>query len=242
MSKRLTTEEFIDRARKIHGDKYDYSEVIYINNNTKVKIKCPDHGIFEQRPADHLSNKECRQCSYDIRGNNQTMTTEEFINNSNLIHNNKYNYTKTVYTKSLDNITVICPIHGEFSQRANHHLSGHGCKLCNKSNGERIIEEFLLSHHITYIREHTFDSCRSTKNSSHKLPFDFYLPSHNMCIEFDGIQHYEPKEYFGGLDAYKQTSLNDEIKTNYCKISNISLIRIPYWELENITTILKQVL
>lgn len=126
--RKLTTEEFIEKARKIHGNKYDYSKVKYINARTNVCIICPIHGEFWQTPNRHLSGSGCPKCA----GNHQ-YTTEEYIQEVNKVHNHKYIYTKTYYVDSHTKITVICPIHGDFEILATNHLCGDGCPLCSKS-------------------------------------------------------------------------------------------------------------
>lgn len=126
--RKLTTEQFIEKAKKVHGDKYDYSKVKYINAQTKVCIICPIHGEFWQTPNRHLSGSGCPRCA----GNYQ-YTTEEYIQEVDEIHNHKYIYAKTHYVDSHTKITVTCPIHGDFEILATNHLSGDGCPLCSKS-------------------------------------------------------------------------------------------------------------
>ena len=121
------TEEFISKAKKIHGDKYDYSEVDYKNNATPVKIICPIHGGFWQIPSSHLSGKGCAKCSGRAKSN-----TEEFISKAKKIHGNKYDYSKTVYNKALEKVKIICPVHGEFWQTPAGHLRGLGCFKCGR--------------------------------------------------------------------------------------------------------------
>ena len=125
---RLTTEQFIERAREIHGDKYDYSKVNYINANTHVKIICPIHGEFLQTPSQHLSGHGCLLCAGKVR-----LTTEQFIERAREIHGDKYDYSKVNYINRMKDVIIICPIHGEFLQRAGHHLSGVGCPRCGGS-------------------------------------------------------------------------------------------------------------
>lgn len=124
--KRLTTEEFIEKARKVHGDKYDYKLVNYQNATTKVIIICPEHGIFEQRPGLHLQGNGCPKCAKKLK----YYGIEDFIYKANKIHNNKYNYSKVVYTGTRNLVTIICPIHGEFQQKPCNHLQGKGCPKC----------------------------------------------------------------------------------------------------------------
>ena len=124
-SLRLTTEEFIRRAKEVHGDKYDYSKVEYINNSTKVCIICPEHGEFWQTPIGHLSSKGCAKCARNIQ-----LTTEDFIKKANERHNNKYDYSKVEYVNTHTKVCIICPEHGEFWQTPANHLKGFGCNVC----------------------------------------------------------------------------------------------------------------
>jgi len=125
----LTTIDFIEKAKKIHGDKYDYSLVKYVDTKTKVKIICPNHGIFEQTPMGHY-NSGCVKCSYEKRSNNNKLTTIDFIEKAKKIHGDKYDYSKTKYYGNNLSLKIICQIHGEFEQEANSHLQGAGCKKC----------------------------------------------------------------------------------------------------------------
>ena len=127
MGKKLTTEEFIIKSRKVHGDKYDYSKVEYINGRTKVIIICPIHGEFEQRPKLHLKDNGCAKCVGKFR-----YDTISYIEKAKEVHCNKYNYSKVKYDNSRTKVSVICPEHGEFQQTPSSHLSGHGCPECNK--------------------------------------------------------------------------------------------------------------
>lgn len=98
-----------------------------------------------------------------------------------------------------------------------------GC-LEGKSLGERLIKDILIENEVDFIQQKRFDDCKHILT----LPFDFYLPNYNTCIEFDGIQHFQPIEFFGGEDEFNRLKINDSIKTEYCKLNNINLIRLPY--------------
>jgi len=132
MSKRLTTEEFVNRCKNIHGDKYDYSYVNYINNRTKIKIFCkqPGHGIFHQIPYDHQKGCGCKKCMISAGKLRDTLTTDAFIKKAKYIHSNKYDYSKSAYINSHNFIIIVCPKHGEFKQKAYSHLQGIGCAKC----------------------------------------------------------------------------------------------------------------
>ena len=114
MKKRLTTEEFIERARKVHGNRYDYSKVEYINDRTKICIICPIHGEFWQKPNNHLNGNGCRQCGILSRSLKRSKCKDEFIKEAIIKHNGKYDYSKVDYANNSTKVCIICPIHGEF--------------------------------------------------------------------------------------------------------------------------------
>lgn len=149
MSKKLTTEEFIAKAKEIHGEKYDYSKVTYTNSHTKVIITCLIHGDFEQSPVKHVNNSQgCSKCS-----KKHNYTTEEFIIKANLIHNNKYLYESTLYKNNRSLVLITCLEHGIFKQRPNEHLMGKGCAKCgiSRSNTSEFIEKSVCIHKERYL-------------------------------------------------------------------------------------------
>ena len=230
---KLTLEEFIERANKIHGlGTYDYSKVNYINMNTNVIITCPIHGDFPQTPNGHIHEKEgCPKCKSIKISESQKMTKEEFIKRAREIHGDKYDYSKVDY-KYIDlNVIITCPIHGDFPQTPHNHLYGSGCSKCNTSKGENTIRNYLIEYGLNFEEQKRFDDCRHKKS----LPFDFYLPQYNLCIEFDGRQHFMVVN-FGHMtneemeENLKLNQLHDTIKTDYCKINKIHLLRIRYDE------------
>ena len=132
MSKKLTTEEFIEKARKVHGDKYNYSKVEYVNSNVKVCIICTEHGEFWQTPSSHLQSRACPKCSYIERSINLKNSGEDFIKKAIEKHGNKYDYSKTKYVDCETEVTIICPEHGEFEMKPKYHINGSGCPLCSE--------------------------------------------------------------------------------------------------------------
>lgn len=136
---KISKEKFLELSKGIHGDKYDYTLVEYKNTSTKVKIICPEHGIFEKRPKHHYSGSGCKECS----SNRQKLSLSEFIERSDEIHNNWYDYSKFEYINSRTKSTIICPKHGKFEQSPNHHLSNRGCEECWKENKFIGTEEFI---------------------------------------------------------------------------------------------------
>lgn len=224
--KRLTTEEFIDKSKIIHEDKYDYSLVNYVNSRTKVKIVCPTHGLFEKNSDSHIIQKQgCPECSKIERFNKKRMTKEIFIHKSRKIHGDKYIYDNVIYGENnKTKINIICPKHGIFNTKPNNHLMGYGCPTCSSSKGELVVLNYLSDNNILNIRQHVFYNCKDKR----QLRFDFYLPKYNMCLEYDGEQHFKPLTFFGGETGLIDRKIKDKIKNEFCLKHNIKLIRIKY--------------
>ena len=127
---KLTTEEFIKKAREVHGDKYDYSKVEYVNSTTKVCIICPEHGEFWQKPNIHLQNKGCIRCGRHRTAAFHSKSQEQFLQDAVKVHGNKYDYSKAEYVDWQTKVVIICPVHGEFTQFPSSHLQGNGCPKC----------------------------------------------------------------------------------------------------------------
>lgn len=231
-SKTSNKNEFINKANIIHNNKYDYSLVEYINAKTKIKIICEKHGEFEQIPKNHIQESGCPNCSKNIK-----YDTKSFIKIANKIHNNKYNYTKTIYVNKRTKVKITCLFHGIFEQEAGSHIrkNGSGCPYCKESKGELKIKTILEKNNIIFIRQKTFDDCKLIK----KLPFDFYLPDYNTCVEYDGEQHFKSIPIFGGDKRLIKQQFTDNTKNLYCKINNINLFRISY--LDNIEEIMVKI-
>ena len=161
MSRRKTTENFVSEVRKIHGDKYDYSKVNYINNKTDVCIICHEkdengveHGEFWQNPQVHIKGFGCSKCS-----GKHNYTNSEFIEKANIVHGGRYTYTKTMYKSAYRKVVITCPIHGDFIATPNDHLNNKsGCPLCAKeliinkksSNTNEFIEKSIKVHGNKY--------------------------------------------------------------------------------------------
>jgi very-short-patch-repair endonuclease len=163
-----TTEEFIIKINKIHNNKYDYSIVNYINNKTKIEIICKEHGIFEQKPNNHLNGQscpnKCSKCSHPSKRS----TTEEFITKANEIHNNKYDYSKLNYINAKTKVNIICSEHGMFEQILNSHLDGKGCKKCAINKQFLTIEEFIKRSNQVHDNKYDY-SLSNYKNNRTKI-------------------------------------------------------------------------
>jgi len=146
MPKRLTTEQFIEKAKAIHGDKYDYSLVEYKNAKTKVKIICPIHGVFEQRADKHIENRGCPKCA-----GNKKKSTEEFIVDAWCVHGDRYNYSLVDYKNNRTKVKIICPIHGVFKQSyISHIINGNTCPICDNDTFLNFIKNSIFIHGDKY--------------------------------------------------------------------------------------------
>lgn len=219
---KLSQSEFLDRARKIHGDTYDYSCTVYENQKTKINIICRIHGKFFQNPGDHLQGNGCPICASKKTGMRCRTTQQEFLDKATSIHGAKYDYSSAKYVDAYTKVNIICPKHGQFQQKPVYHLMGCGCPKCNASKGETFIRAFLSSHQIEFYEQYTFEKCRHKA----KLRFDFFIPKWSVCIEFDGLQHKKPRTYWGGQPIFEETQKRDRIKNEFCGNNGIHLIRL----------------
>lgn len=223
---RRDTSYFIDKSRIIHGEKYDYSKLNYINNNTKVNIICKIHGEFQQNPTSHLKGFGCSKCSGCSK-----LDTEDFVKRSITIHGNKYDYSKVNYKNSKDKIIIVCKSHGDFLQSPSKHLMLQGCPKCDCSKGESMIERLLKENLIIYKSQYSFEDLKFKKN----LRFDFAIfdskKNLKFLIEFNGQQHYIFKSNFHKNEKdFSDQKNRDNLKIEYCKNNNIQLHIIKYDE------------
>ena len=209
----LSTEEFIERAKATHGNKYDYSKVIYKNAKTKVCIICPEHGEFWQEAYSHIVGNGCPDCAIEIKSQKKKLSTEEFIENAKSIHCNKYDYSKTEYTTAKEPVTIICPVHGEFQQTPDAHMHGSGCQKCGNSisEPENEIYEYLSNELNVNVERHN-------RNILKPLEIDLYLPKINIGIEYNGLYWHSEK--------FKNDNYHLLKKTLKSKENGISLIHI----------------
>jgi hypothetical protein len=187
---RLTTQEFIRRAKLIHDDTYDYSKVDYKNTRLSISIKCNVCNMeFKQSPNSHLQGKGCFQCANIKHANKHRLTTQEFIRRAKLIHDDIYDYSKVDYKHNKIHISIKCNVcNMEFKQTPFNHLQGYGCSNC-KHKTELKLYNFLELYYPTK-RQIKFDWCINEKTNK-KLPFDFIIEQFKIIIELDGLQHFQ---------------------------------------------------
>lgn len=176
MAKKYTTEEFVIKAKEIHGDKYDYPDQ-YINWDIKIKIICKIHGEFYQIPNAHLNNRGCPSCGKINGIKNSSLTTTNFIDKSNVIHDSFYNYDKSEYVKAKIKVIITCPIHGDFLQIPDLHMQGKGCMLCG-----RIKMAKNISSNMSTKPNDFFDKANKKHKNRYKYNNDYIDSKTNILI------------------------------------------------------------
>ena len=212
---RISEQVFIERARNIHNNKYDYSKIDYVDSQTKILIICPEHGEFWQRPAAHLNGYGCARCGGSLR-----LSKDEFIDKAKVIHKAKYDYSKVEYVNYSTKVCIICPEHGEFWQTPNNHLFGGGCPACPQSQLEGEMRQFLVNNGIQFEQEKGFRWLKFNR----KMFLDFYLPEYKVAIECHGLQHFKSIDLFGGDEFFKLTQERDKEKKRLCDKHGIQIL------------------
>lgn len=221
-----TKDKFLALAKEKHGNKYNYSLVDYVNYSTKVKIICPIHGEFEQVPKDHISGTGCPKCGREQANKAETYTKAYFVEKANLVHFNKYDYSKINYINSQTKIIITCPQHGDFEQIPANHLYGQGCPKC------RLVGQTKLYNKIKQI----FPKLEIIFEADYKIipwignqRIDIYIPIINLGIELMGPQHYEEIPFFKTGNSLEITQERDNRKRIKCKENNCTLIELKYY-------------
>lgn len=289
MPKGYTTKDFVERARKIHGDRFDYSNVQYKNYNTPVEIICKEHGSFMQKPDVHLrghgcpkcaksgvklsqeefenrvynkfpnidlsdfkyanaasngickcktcgniwestyitlinSSVGCPKCAIKSRAEKRSDTKEMFISKLAEKHPNvDYDFSNSVYVNSLTKMDVVCLKHGVFTTKPNWLMNGNGCPRCNDSHLEREVRDKLLENGIEF-EQGKYYNWLLNKSTNYPLTLDFYIPSLNIAIECQGVQHFIDIEHFGRKHSLSERIDRDRLKKKLCNEHNVKLI------------------
>lgn len=217
-----TTEEWVEMAKSAHPEEnLSFENTVYVNNKTKLRVDCSEHGPFWVAPNDFISGTGCPKCHTERFAQQRSLPFVEYVRRANEIHNNKYTYIEDDY-KNLNTLsTIICDIHGPFKQKPSNHLNGQGCPLCApKSKMEVDIADLLETNHINFRKEKSFDW-------SQRKRYDFYLPDYGLCIECQGPQHFRPTRFHTNQDpveVYEANKVNDELKLRMCQDNGLDLL------------------
>lgn len=211
--KKLTTPEFIAKAQKIHSMKYDYTSSVYVLSNQPLVITCPEHGLFYQRPNDHLRGQGCPICGTASRRAMRSNGTAKFISQAQAVHGTRYDYSKVEYNSIRSNVCIICPTHGEFMQKPNNHISGKsGCPVCSRQN-----------HPGRYL-ERKFDT-----DAKQQVPGVFYVMEFSNAterfIKIGVTKSTARKRHSGKTSGYDTTVLHEIKMTLYQAVTIESALK-----------------
>ena len=205
----------------------------YENNSIPLVIKCPNGHEYETTFSTFKQGGRCKTCYHE----NLRVDYEEV---KQCFEKEGYKLLEENYVNSKTKMKTLCPNgHIHYVSFGNFKYSENRCLKCQEnsiSKGEMRIKTVLENMNVDFIQQYRFKDCKDKR----ELPFDFYIPTKNIVIEFDGEQHFREKDKFGGLEGFATTIIHDCIKNNFCEENQIKLIRIPYWEIDNIESILKQ--
>lgn len=226
-----TKQDIDNKLHELFGDKYTLVSDGCNSSTNPSSIKCNICNEIHNKRIDHvyIYGIPCK-CKYKFR-----LTQDDFISKAIIKHKSRYTYEQVIYSGYRVPVDITCAIHGVFTRTPEHHMMGSGCHKCSISKGELLISEWLIRNNINYIPQHRYSDCKYVN----PLSFDFYLPHHNICIEYNGEQHYKPTR-FSGITlsvaelAFKTQQKKDSIKYTYCLVNGINLRTIPYWEMHNI--------
>lgn len=229
-----TTQDFVKNASKIHNNKYDYTKSIYAGKHAKIKIVCPQHGLFEQITQDHLKGHGCWNCGFNNRSIPLKRNTSYFIKKSKITHGDIYDYSQSLYVNNQTNINIKCHKHGDFYTTPVSHYRGAGCPKCSK--GPKSKKEHIWLDIMNVPRSSKNRNVKIILNNQKYIIADGYIPETNTIYEFwgdfwhgninnplykNGINYINKKPF---IVLYEQTL--DKIQ----KISNAGYNLIDIWE------------
>ena len=237
------TEKVMDKLRFSYEEvkeifekeKYELLSKEYINSSSPLTIKCPEGHITDSMTlANFNEGHRCLKC-YNIKTSKRQ--TISFLERKELVESFGFKIliNEEEYENGSVKIPLQCPNGHIFDMCMHDFKMGNRCPICNVSKGEKRIKDYLDFNNIEYIQEHRIEDCKCSRT----LPFDFYLSKYNILIEYDGKQHFLYGGFGTDLLELMNLKYRDNIKTKYCEDNNIKLIRIPYWEFDNVEKILE---
>lgn len=204
----VTRDEFIERAKARHGDRYDYSRVVYTGMTAKEEFICKVHGAFKQTPQGHLNNGGCELCGSEKRAKSRTLSKEEFVRRAKLVHGNAYGYEEVEYEGVFSKVKITCGIHGPFYQTPDRHMAGNGCVKCS-ATGPSTPELEILD----FVKTLDAGVIGSARNVIPPFELDVYSEKHRIAVEFHGLYFHselfrEPKYHLNKLLMCKEKGVD----------------------------------
>ena len=211
----LTKEDFISKAKEIHGDRYIYDALEYNGYGNQVTIICRIHGAFKQYPGNHLKGRNCLQCSkMVVLPQSQIKPFDVFVDQAQVIHCKKYDYIEDSYAGAKKSLVIICPNHGQFKQTPDAHLAGKGCPKCSHrvSSGHLEMSNFIESLGLPVLI--------NTRSAIHPFELDVFVPMVNLAVEFNGTYWHS----FNSLETSEERNRHLQ-KYRLCQERNITLLQ-----------------
>lgn len=184
----LSTEEFVRRAKEVHGTTFKYAKVRYTSSSANITITCKKHGDFQQRPNNHLNGQGCPKCCYEERGARRSKDLSHFLEKAKEVHGNLYDYSKTLYEASKLPVKIKCRVHGMFEQTPNNHLRGQHCPKCQQAGYSKLAIQWIEEE----ARKRKLKNVQHAKTAGEyripgtKLRVDGYHAKTNTVFEFHG--------------------------------------------------------
>jgi hypothetical protein len=209
----------LDRFREVWGSEYEYVESSYVDTQQPFTIICENHGEFNKAPFNHLNGQGCPTC--------RLVDVNDLLVKFKAVFGERYEYDIDSYINTTHFMTMICKTHGPFFKKPHHHIQGQGCPNCSLSKGMQDIMTYLNLSLFDYKLECWFDDLRG--DAGRVFRFDIYIGSLRLIIEFDGKQHFQIVEWWGGARGYEKLVDSDKRKEKYLLDNKYNLIRIPFW-------------
>lgn len=210
-NKKINAHDFIEKCLKKHNSKYDYSLCVYRNMHSKIIVICPQHGEFEQKAQHHVNGSGCPHCAIKVRSDMRRSNILDFIEKSRDIHEDRYNYQESIYNGNKLPLTIQCPTHGNFKQKPNDHLDGHGCRYC------ALINSKIEANIEAFFKDQNFRVITNDRTILKPKELDIFVPELNIAIEYCGLYWHSEK--------FKSNSYHVK-KWKQCKDQGIQLITI----------------
>ena len=204
---------FIEKARAVHGERYDYDRVVYVRSKSKATITCKKHGEFEQAPDDHLSGRGCAKCGLEASAAKLSQEAKDrFIEKARAAHGDKYDYSETVYVRDKDKVTITCKKHGDFEQTPNNHLRGVGCPSCPRRY-DQPTNLYLMHNGLGKVKVgYSIDTDKRITELNSSAPFKaelletWTLPDTPTVRKIEGKVHRKLEKYHAGLSGFDGAS------------------------------------
>ena len=234
LRQRKPHDQFVQEIHNIHPDITVVGK--YVNSKTKIEFMCSKGHVWLATPSTILKGCSCPKCKGEKISQHKFKTHEQFLCDLQSVNPDITILSK--YQSAREKVDCMCnKCNHRWWATPNNLLHGFGCPKCNQSKGEKIVEDFLIDNKIVYEVQKRFSDCVDKR----PLPFDFYLPDYNLCIEYQGEQHYKATRRMGDKEKLVYRQKHDAIKREYCKAKEIRLLEIPYTKFNHISEILSDI-